>query len=97
MLDITQFIPLEENKIKKIVSKYNKIIFIDESPFVSSISKDIHYICINNLKNYKLKYFFKNIDFKFFKNSGNRNYLLKLNSLDENSIKKDIIKICNQK
>ena len=97
MLDITQFIPLEENKIKNIVSKYTKIIFIDESPFVSSISKDIHYICMNGLKNYKLKYFFYNTDFKFFKNSGNRDYLLKINSLDENTIKKNIIKICNQK
>ena len=97
LLDITQFIPLEKNMIKKTISKYKKIIFLDESPFISSINKDIHYICLNNQKLKNLKFFFFNTDFKFWKVSGNRDYLLKLNFLDEFNLKKNIISIIKHK
>tara|TARA_B100001027_G_C16255665_1_gene326763 strand:+ start:138 stop:1061 length:924 start_codon:yes stop_codon:yes gene_type:complete len=97
LLDITQFIPLEKKTISKIILKYKKIIFLDESPFISSINKDIHYICLNNQKLKNLKFFFYNTDFKFWKVSGNRDYLLKLNSLDEINLKKNIINIIKYK
>ena len=96
MLDISQLIPLDEKKIISIISKYKKIIFVDESPFISSVNKDIHYSCLNNIKTKNLKYYFFNIGFKFWKVSGNRNYLLSINSLDESNLKKNILKILNR-
>lgn len=93
MLDITQFLPLEWSKIKKIIVKYKKIIFLDESPLCSSINKDLHYLCLIELKKYPISYYLYNTKFQFWKIAGKREYLLKLNSLDPTSLLKNIKKI----
>lgn len=93
ILDLIQLIPLEWNKIKKIFTNYDKILLIDESPFVSSISKDLHYLSLKEKKLSKIKFTFLNTKFKFWKIAGNRNYLLEQNSLDQISLKNTIMKI----
>ena len=90
-VDITQFVPLNIKKIENIVKNYKTIVMLDESPLCSSINKDINYILMINKKlNYK-KIVLINTFFKFWKISGNRNFLYKKNKIDESTIKKILL------
>jgi hypothetical protein len=64
---------------------------LDESPLCSSINKDINYMLMTNKKlNFK-KIVLINTFFKFWKISGNRNFLYKKNKIDESTIKKILL------
>lgn len=90
-VDITQFIPLNIKKLENIVKNYKNIVMLDESPLCSSINKDINYMLMINKKlNFK-KIVLINTFFKFWKISGNRNFLYKKNKIDENTIKKILL------
>ena len=93
LIDITQIIPLDILKIKKISIKYNKIILLDESPFISSINKDIHYSMMQDKKFNNKKIILLNASFKYWKIAGNRNFLHKKNKIDEIYIKRMLSKI----
>jgi transketolase len=92
-IDITQIIPLDILKIKKISQKYNTIILLDESPLISSINKDIHYIMMQDKKFNNKKIILLNAGFQYWKIAGNRNFLHKKNKIDEKHIKKVLSKI----
>jgi transketolase len=93
LVDITQFIPLNIKKIENIVKNYNTILMLDESPLLSSINKDIHYMLKMNKKFNNKKIILMNTLFKFWKISGKRSYLYKKNKIDESSIKKKLLNI----
>ncbi len=86
MIDITQLIPLNFKKIEQICNKYKKIIFFDESPLVSSYSKDL-YFHLNHKGNLKKKFIFFNTKFEIFKKSGDRDYILSKNNLGNQKLK----------
>jgi transketolase len=90
LLDITQIIPFDELKIKKISKKYNTIILVDESSLISSINKDIHYILMKDKKFNNKKIILLNTDFKYWKIAGDRNFLHKQNKIGEDYIKKKL-------
>lgn len=93
LLDITQFIPLNIKKIENIAKNYSTIVMLDESPLISSISKDIHYMLKMNIKFNNKKIICMNTLFKFWKISGKRSFLYKKNKIDESSIKKKLLEI----
>jgi transketolase len=93
MIDISQFIPLKFNKIKDIIKNYDKIVLIDESPFISSINQELFCRIKSNslLKNKKVETI--NTKFKFWKEAGKRDYLFDRNNIDEKSIKRKLLQI----
>ena len=93
LVDITQFIPLNIKKIENIVKNYNTILMLDESPLLSSINNDIHYILKINKKFNNKKIILMNTLFKFWKISGKRSFLYKKNKIDEILIKKKLLNI----
>jgi transketolase len=93
LLDVTQFIPLNIKKIENIVKSYTTVVMIDESPLCSSINKDIHYILKLNKKFSNKNIICMNTFFKFWKVSGNRNYLYKMNKIDERLIREKLLSI----
>jgi hypothetical protein len=93
LVDVTQFIPLNIKKIENIVKNYNIIVMLDESPLLSSVNKDIHYMLKMNKKFNNKKIILINTLFKFWKISGKRSYLYKKNKIDESSIKKKLLNI----
>jgi transketolase len=93
LLDITQFVPLNIKRIENIAKNYNIIVMLDESPLISSISKDIHYMLKINKKFNNKKIILMNTLFKFWKISGKRSFLYKKNKIDESSIKKKLLNI----
>jgi len=95
LLDIRQFIPLNFNHLKKIFKFYNKIIFIDESSFISSINKELLFFCLSDSLLKSKKYFTINTSFRFWKIAGDRNYLLSKNNLDKKSLKEELLRIKN--
>jgi len=93
LVDITQFIPLNIKKIENIVKNYDTILMLDESPLLSSINKDIHYMLKINKKFNSKKIILMNTLFKFWKMSGKRSFLYKKNKIDEILIKKKLLNI----
>lgn len=93
LVDITQFLPFNFNKIETVIKNYETIVLLDESPLCSSINKDIHYSLLAHSKLKNKKIILMNTLSKFWKVSGNRNFLLKKNGIDEKTIKKKLIKL----
>jgi transketolase C-terminal domain/subunit len=93
LVDITQFIPLNFNKIEKIIKNYNIIILVDESPLRSSINQELYFQIKNKNKFLRKKIIFMNTNFKFWKIAGNRDYLRSKNNIDETSIKKKLLSL----
>ena len=91
LLNIGQFLPLNQLEIKKILKNYKKIVLLDESPLNSSINQDIFYILKKNKIFNKKKIFLINTLFKFWKIAGKREFLHLQNKIDEKSLEKKLI------
>jgi transketolase len=93
LLDINQLLPLNKKGIEATCKNYSKVVFMDESPLVSSYSKDL-YFYLNYLKKIRNnKFFFINTNFEVFKKAGNRDYILSQNNFDKNKLIKNLNKI----
>jgi len=95
LIDITQIIPLNYTRLIKIAKKYKNILLVDESPFISSINKDIHYALLSSKIFSNKKIILLNSKFKYWKIAGNRNYLHKRNNLNEKFITNQLKKLSN--
>ena len=93
LLDINQLLPINKKGIEKVCKEYKKIVFLDESPLVSSYSKDL-YFHLNHIKKMRNdKFHFVNTKFEVFKKAGNRAYILSKNNLGKKQLIKYLTKI----
>ncbi len=94
LIDVFMLKPLKEKPLFEILKKYNYIISIEEA-FINNGGLDslISKILRDNLSNIKLKAL--GINDKYAFDLGDRNYLHKLNNLDEESIIKEIKRCFN--
>ena len=94
LIDLLKVKPLEEKRLLKILSKYNKIFVIDENTFSGGISSILSEIFVKN-------FFKKKINFFCLKNTqdvgnyGNREWLHKRNKIDVKNLIKKIHKLSN--
>ena len=79
----------------QLLKKFNKVVFLDESPLASSYSKDL-YFYLNYLRKIKNdKFQFINTKFEVFKKAGNRDYILSKNNFGKKQLIKNLTKIKN--
>ena len=84
--------PIDKIMIKKLCKNNKKIIVIEENSKIGGLASAIGDVCLENSIQPKV---FKSfgIENKFIKEVGDRDYLLKLSKLDENSLTKEILKL----